>query len=80
MSLEELPLVGGPDLPIGVFWPPPSYETTPERYRELAATGVAFLITGNYLFERFRPDTADYVTVESPTEVHLAAAALYRAG
>jgi len=52
MSLEELPLVGGPDLPIGVFWPPHPYATTPERYRELAATGVTFLITGNYLFDQ----------------------------
>jgi len=51
-SPGDLPLVGGPDLPIGVFWPPHPYATTPERYQELAATGVTFLITGNYLFDQ----------------------------
>jgi hypothetical protein len=45
----DLPLVSGPDFPIGIYWPPPPEETTADRYREIAAAGFTFLITGNYL-------------------------------
>lgn len=48
-----LPLVGGPEFPIGVFWPPPPFETTAARYRELAAAGITFVVTGNYLFDHY---------------------------
>jgi hypothetical protein len=51
--LDNLPLVGGPDFPIGVFWPPHPYEVTLARYQEIAATGANFLITGNYMFDQF---------------------------
>jgi hypothetical protein len=51
--LGDLPLVGGPDLPIGIFWPPHPFEVTLARYQEIAAAGVNFLITGNYLFDQF---------------------------
>jgi hypothetical protein len=47
--MTDLPLVSGPDFPIGIYWPPPPEETTAERYREIAAAGFTFLITGNYL-------------------------------
>ncbi|WP_154814220.1 hypothetical protein [Actinophytocola xinjiangensis] len=51
--LDELPLVGGPDLPLGIFWPPHPYEITLERYQEIAAAGMTFLITGNYMFDQY---------------------------
>ncbi len=47
-TAAELPLTGGPEFPIGLFWPPPPYETTPDRYREITDAGFTFLITGNY--------------------------------
>ncbi|SEG47722.1 hypothetical protein SAMN05216223_105392 [Actinacidiphila yanglinensis] len=47
----DLPLVGGPDFPIGLFWPPHPYETTLARYQEITEAGFTFLITGNYLFD-----------------------------
>ncbi|WP_335971373.1 hypothetical protein [Streptomyces sp. CA2R106] len=47
----ELPLTGGPDFPIGLFWPPHPYETTLARYQEMADAGFTFLITGNYQFD-----------------------------
>lgn len=51
--IDELPLVGGPELPIGIFWPPHPYEVTLARYQEIAAAGMTFLITGNYMFDQF---------------------------
>lgn len=73
--LGDLPLVGGPDLPIGVFCPPHPYETTPERYQELAAAGMTFLITGNYLFDQHinrraleSAETAARLTFGGPAE------------
>lgn len=51
--LDQLPLTGGPDLPIGIFWPPHPYEVTLARYQEIAAAGMNFLITGNYMFDQF---------------------------
>jgi hypothetical protein len=47
----DLPLTGGPDFPIGLFWPPHPYETTLDRYREITDAGFTFLITGNYQFD-----------------------------
>lgn len=51
--LADLPLVGGPDFPIGIFWPPHPFETNLARYQEIAASGVTFLITGNYMFDQY---------------------------
>ncbi|MFB6720989.1 hypothetical protein ACFCV3_12545 [Kribbella sp. NPDC056345] len=45
----DLPLVGGAEYPIGVFWPPPPYQTTVERYGEIRTAGFNFVITGNYV-------------------------------
>ncbi|WP_328465555.1 hypothetical protein [Streptomyces sp. NBC_00448] len=47
----DLPLTGGPDFPIGLFWPPHPYETTLDRYQEISDAGFTFLITGNYQFD-----------------------------
>ena len=47
--MTDLPLVSGPDFPIGIYWPPPPEETTAQRYQEIAAAGFTFVITGNYL-------------------------------
>lgn len=48
-AVEDLPLVGGEEFPIGLFWPPPPMQTTLERYAEIKDAGFTFLITGNYL-------------------------------
>ncbi|MFI0899262.1 hypothetical protein [Streptomyces sp. NPDC020983] len=48
----SLPLVGGPDFPIGVFWPPPPTHVTVERYQEIADAGFTFVHNGNYLWDR----------------------------
>jgi hypothetical protein len=47
-SPDDLPLTGGPDFPIGLFWPPHPYASTPERYAEIKAAGFDFVISGNY--------------------------------
>ena len=47
-SPDELPLTGGPDFPIGIFWPPHPYASTQQRYAEIADAGFNFVITGNY--------------------------------
>jgi hypothetical protein len=47
-SPDDLPLTGGPEFPIGLFWPPHPYESTPERYAEIKAAGFDFIISGNY--------------------------------
>ncbi|HEX6447290.1 MAG TPA: hypothetical protein VF053_19505 [Streptosporangiales bacterium] len=52
-ATADLPLVGGPDFPIGLFWPPPPFETTLARYQEIADAGFTFLVTGNYLFDEY---------------------------
>ncbi len=44
----DLPLTGGSDFPIGVFWPPPPYETTVPRFQQIKDAGFNFLISGNY--------------------------------
>jgi len=50
--IDNLPLTGGPDFPIGIFWPPHPFEVTLARYQEIAAAGVTFLVTGNYMFDQ----------------------------
>ena len=35
------------EFPIGLWWPPPPGETNVERYREIADTGINFVIGGN---------------------------------
>ncbi len=45
---SDLPLVGGPTFPIGIFWPPPPFESTAARYAEIASAGIGFVISGNY--------------------------------
>lgn len=47
----SLPLVGGPDFPVGVFWPPPPSHVTAERYQEIADAGFTFVHNGNYLWD-----------------------------
>ncbi|MEV6104623.1 hypothetical protein AB0M28_07870 [Streptomyces sp. NPDC051940] len=47
-SPAELPLTGGPDFPIGIFWPPHPFASTHERYAEVADAGFDFIISGNY--------------------------------
>ncbi|EWM13452.1 hypothetical protein [Kutzneria sp. 744] len=47
--MPDLPLISGPEFPIGLYWPPPPEFTTLARYQEIAAAGFTFLITGNYL-------------------------------
>ncbi|WP_433160384.1 hypothetical protein [Kribbella sp. CA-247076] len=47
-SPDDLPLTGGPEFPIGLFWPPHPYESTPERFAEIKAAGFDFVISGNY--------------------------------
>ncbi|GIL28046.1 hypothetical protein [Actinocatenispora comari] len=51
VSPADLPLTGGSQFPIGVFWPPPPTFTTPERYAEIADAGFTFLLNGNYLWD-----------------------------
>jgi len=45
----DLPLVGGAEFPIGLYWPPHPYATTVERYAQIREAGFGFLITGNYV-------------------------------
>jgi hypothetical protein len=47
-SPADLPLTGGPDFPIGLFWPPHPYASTAERYAEIKSAGFDFVISGNY--------------------------------
>lgn len=48
-SCGGLPLVGGAEFPIGLFWPPHPYATTVEKYGQMREAGFTFVITGNYL-------------------------------
>jgi hypothetical protein len=47
-SPDTLPLTGGPEFPIGIFWPPHPYASTQARYQEIKDAGFNFLISGNY--------------------------------
>src|SRR5689334_779838 len=48
-SCADLPLVGGAEFPIGLYWPPHPFATTVERYAQMREAGFTFLITGNYV-------------------------------
>ncbi|WP_238155614.1 hypothetical protein [Kribbella soli] len=47
-SPDTLPLTGGADFPIGLFWPPHPYASTAERFAEIKNAGFDFVISGNY--------------------------------
>jgi len=47
VGAAELPLLSGPDLPIGFFWPPPQPFTTSERYAEIAEAGFTWVLGVN---------------------------------
>src|SRR4051794_5043687 len=38
-SPDTLPLTGGPDFPIGLFWPPHPYASTAQRFAEIKNAG-----------------------------------------
>jgi hypothetical protein len=44
------PLIGGTEYPIGLFWPPPPFQTTLQRYQEIADAGFTFIHSNNYLW------------------------------
>src|SRR5690242_1399399 len=41
------PILAGDRFPIGLFWPPPPFQTTLQRYREIRDAGFTFVISGN---------------------------------
>ncbi|MGW7686224.1 hypothetical protein ACWGID_36105 [Kribbella sp. NPDC054772] len=45
---DQLPLTGGPDFPIGLFWPPHPFASTADRFAEIKDAGFDFVISGNY--------------------------------
>jgi hypothetical protein len=47
-SPDTLPLTGGPEFPIGLFWPPHPYASTADRFAEIKHAGFDFVISGNY--------------------------------
>jgi hypothetical protein len=47
-SPDQLPLTGGPEFPIGLFWPPHPYASTAERFAEIKHAGFDFILSGNY--------------------------------
>ncbi|WP_327636510.1 hypothetical protein OHB24_41775 [Kribbella sp. NBC_00482] len=47
-SPDTLPLTGGADFPIGLFWPPHPYASTAERFAEIKNAGFDFVLSGNY--------------------------------
>ena len=47
-SPDTLPLTGGPEFPIGLFWPPHPYASTAARFKEIKDAGFDFVISGNY--------------------------------
>lgn len=47
-SPDTLPLTGGPDFPIGLFWPPHPYASTAQRFAEIRTAGFDFIVSGNY--------------------------------
>lgn len=51
------PILDGSRFPIGLFWPPPPFQTTLARYREIARAGFTFVLTGNYVDD---PQIAGY--------------------
>ncbi|WP_020573962.1 hypothetical protein [Actinopolymorpha alba] len=74
--ISELPLVGGEEFPIGLWWPPPPFETTLERYQEIKDAGFTYTHSNNYLFadahiQRYALSIAEQVglqlVVDDPT-------------
>lgn len=51
------PILDGSRFPIGLFWPPPPFQTTLPRYQEIARAGFTFVLTGNYVDD---PSIAGY--------------------
>lgn len=49
-STPDLPLIGGEEFPIGLWWPPPPFQTTLERYQEIKDAGFTFTHSNNYLW------------------------------
>ena len=46
----DLPLLSGEEFPIGLWWPPPPFQTTLERYQEIKDAGFTFTHSNNYLW------------------------------
>lgn len=44
------PILGGTRFPIGLFWPPPPFQTTVQRYQEIVDAGFTFSHSNNYLY------------------------------
>ncbi|HEX3812146.1 MAG TPA: hypothetical protein VHX59_04815 [Mycobacteriales bacterium] len=44
------PIMSGDTFPIGLFWPPPPFQTTVKRYREIIDAGFTFSHSNNYLY------------------------------
>ncbi|MGW0228575.1 family 16 glycoside hydrolase [Actinopolymorpha singaporensis] len=49
-ELAHLPLVGGREFPIGLWWPPPPLQTTLARYQEIKDAGFTYTHSNNYLW------------------------------
>jgi hypothetical protein len=50
---DTLPILSGNEFPIGLFWPPPPFQTTLRRYAEIKEAGFTFVISGNYLDDHY---------------------------
>ncbi len=44
------PIMTGDRFPIGIFWPPPPFETTLARYQEIVDAGFTFSHSNDYLY------------------------------
>ncbi|MFD2078290.1 hypothetical protein SAMN05421678_114169 [Actinopolymorpha cephalotaxi] len=75
-ELAHLPLVGGREFPIGLWWPPPPLQTTLPRYREIKDAGFTYTHSNNYLWadayiQKYAMSIADQVgltvVVDDPT-------------
>ena len=44
------PIMSGERFPIGLFWPPPPFQTTLKRYQEIVEAGFTFSHSNNYLY------------------------------
>jgi hypothetical protein len=49
---NNLPIISGAEFPIGAFFAPPPYQTTKERYHEMADAGFNFVITADFLYSQ----------------------------
>jgi hypothetical protein len=70
------PILSGDRFPIGLFWPPPPFQTTLRRYEEIVEAGFTFSHSNNYLWgdshiQRYVLSIADQVgldvLVDDPT-------------